>query len=217
MATNPNAASYMSGRRKYQRPQAMLWSENSGTLANGVYVPNGYEVGSTTGSETDESAFNQFLILSDDNRQPIDFKPTRIEKRERMINGRMRSYHIADKLTISTSWSMLPSRSFALAPEFNPSNGKPLVKEKNSLEYTSDGGAGGVELLDWYENHQGSFWVYLAYDKYSNFGKDDEDYGHLGQYNQLVEMFFSDFSYSVQKRGGSNHDFWNISVTLEEA
>ncbi len=217
MATNPNAAAYMSGRRKYQRPQAMLWSENSGTLVNGVYVPNGYEVGSTTGSETDESAFNQFLILSDDNRQPIDFKPTRIEKRERMINGRMRSYHIADKLTISTSWSMLPSRSFALAPEFNPSNGKPLVKEKNSLEYTSDGGAGGVELLDWYKNHQGSFWVYLAYDKYSNFGKDDADYGHLGQYNQLVEMFFSDFSYSVQKRGGSNHDFWNISVTLEEA
>jgi len=217
MATNPNAAAYMSGRRKYQRPQAMLWSENSGTLVNGVYVPNGYEVGSTTGSETDESTFNQFLILSDDNRQPIDFKPTRIEKRERMINGRMRSYHVADKLTISTSWSMLPSRSFALAPEFNPSNGKPLVKEKNSLEYTSDGGAGGVELLDWYENHQGSFWVYLAYDKYSNFGKDDADYGHLGQYNQLVEMFFSDFSYSVQKRGGSNHDFWNISVTLEEA
>lgn len=217
MATNPTAAAYMSGRRKYQRPQAMLWSENSGTLVNGVYVPNGYEVGSATGSETDESAFNQFLILSDDNRQPIDFKPTRIEKRERMINGRMRSYHIADKLTISTSWSMLPSRSFALAPEFNPSNGKPLVKEKNSLEYTSDGGAGGVELLDWYENHQGSFWVYLAYDKYSNFGKDDTDYGHLGQYNQLVEMFFSDFSYSVQKRGGSNHDFWNISVTLEEA
>jgi hypothetical protein len=217
MATNPNAAAYMSGRKKYQRPQAMLWSENSGTLVNGIYLPNGYEVGSTTGSETDESTFNQFLILSDDNRQPIDFKPTRIEKRERMINGRMRSYHVADKLTISTSWSMLPSRSFALAPEFNSSNGKPLVKEKNSLEYTSDGGAGGVELLDWYENHQGSFWVYLAYDKYSNFGKDDTDYGHLGQYNQLVEMFFSDFSYSVQKRGGSNHDFWNISVTLEEA
>jgi hypothetical protein len=217
MATNPNAVAYMAGRKKYQRPQAMLWSENSGTLVNGLYVPNGYEVGSSTGSETDQSTFNQFLILSDDNRAPIDFKPTRIEKRERMINGRMRSYHIADKLTISTSWSMLPSRSFSLAPEFNPSNGKPLLREKNSLEYTSDGGAGGVEILDWYENHQGSFWVYLAYDKYSNFGKDDANYGHLGQYNQLVEMFFSDFSYSVEKRGGFNHDFWNISVTLEEA
>ena len=213
MATNPNAAAYMSGRKKYQRPQAMLWSENSGTLVNGIYVPNGYEVGSTTGTETDESTFNQFLILSDDNRAAIDFKPTRIEKRERMINGRMRSYHIADKLTISTSWSMLPSRSFALAPDFNSSTGK---SPNTSLDYTSDGGAGGVELLDWYENHQGSFWVYLAYDKYSNFGKDNSSYGHLGQYNQLVEMFFSDFSYSVQKRGGSTHDFWNISVTLEE-
>jgi hypothetical protein len=217
MATNPNASSYIDGRRKYQRPQAMLWSENSGTLSNGLYVPNGYEIGSTTGSETDTSTYNQFLILSDDNRQPIDFKPTRIEKRERMINGRMRSYHVADKLTISTSWNMLSSRSFALSPEFNPSTGNPLVNEKNSLEYTSDNGAGGVEMLDWYNNHQGSFWVYLAYDKYSNFGKDDSAYGHLGQYNQLVEMFFSDFSYSVQKRGGSNYDFWNISLTLEEA
>ena len=213
MATVP----YMSGRRKYQRPQAMLWSENSGTLTNGLYVPNGLEINSDPGSETDPNMLNQFLILSDDNRQPIDFKPTRIEKRERMINGRMRSYHIADKLTISTSWNMLPSRSYYANPAYNQSTGKSEYTGDNSLEYTTDGGAGGVELLDWYENHKGSFWVFLAYDKYSNFGKDDLAYGHLQQYNQLLEMFISDFSYSVNKRGGSNHDFWDISVTLEEA
>jgi hypothetical protein len=38
----------------------------------------------------------------------------------------------------------------------------------------------------------------------------------LGQYNQVVEVFFSDFNYSVVKRGGSNYDFWDVSVTLEE-
>jgi hypothetical protein len=205
------SANYMLGRKRYARPQGMLWADNSGTLVDGLYVPNGYEINSNTGSEIDESTFNQFLILSDDNRAPLSFTPTRIEKRERMINGRMRSTHIADKLTLSTSWSMLPSRSHYVNPDFN-SLGKSSI-----TEYTSDGGAGGVEMLDWYENHQGSFWVYLSYDKYANFGKDDNAYGHLGQYSQIIEMFFSDFSYSVEKRGGTNHDLWNISVTLEEA
>ena len=39
---------YMTRRRKYLvgggRPQAMLWSDNVGTLDNGVYVPNGYAI-----------------------------------------------------------------------------------------------------------------------------------------------------------------------------
>ncbi len=207
---------YMAGRKRYQRPQAMLWADNSGTLIDGVYVPNGLEVNADPGSETDESMLNQFIVLSDDNRQPIDFKPTRIEKRERMINGRMRSYHIADKLTLTTSWQMLPSRSHYVNPNYNQATGLSPYAKDNSLEYTSDGGAGGVEILDWYENHKGPFWVYLAYDKYSVFGKDDVAYAHLPQYNQLIEMFISDFSYTVTKRGGSNFDFWDISVTLEE-
>jgi hypothetical protein len=220
----------MSGRKKYQRPQAMLWADNSGTLVSAptptdpnykIYVPNGLEIGQDPGSETDQSVYDQFLILSDDNRAPIDFSPTRIETRERMINGRMRSYHVADKLVLSTSWEMLPSRSFFTVPDFNPTTGiSPQtgfgLPSGPDLQYTTDGGAGGVELLDWYENHQGPFWVYLAYDKYSNFGKDSAAYGHLAQYNQLIQMYFSDFSYNVVKRGGSNFDFWNINVTLEE-
>ena len=140
----------------------------------------------------------------------------RIEQRQRTINGRMRSYHIADKLTLTTSWNMLPSRSYYTDPEFNATTGKSPYAGIANQEYTTDGGAGGVELLDWYENHQGPFWVYLAYDKYSNFGKDSSAYAHLPQYNQLLQMYFSDFNYSVVKRGNSNFDFWNISVTLEE-
>lgn len=206
-------STYINGRRKNARPQGMLWANNPGNLSNGVYVPDGFEVGATT-SETDPNLLDQFIILSDDNRGPIDFSIDRIERRERMINGRMRSYHIADKLSITTSWQMLPSRSFSALPDFD-SNGIANY-ENNKQEHTSDGGAGGAELLEWYESHQGSFWVYLAYDKYTNFGKEDADYQNLNIYNHVVEMFFSDFTYSVQKRGGSNFDFWNISVTLEE-
>lgn len=218
-------SAYMAGRKKYSRPQGMLWADNPGTIINGSYVPLGNEA-------LVENLFpnepGTFIILSDDNRQPIEFTQERIEKRERMINGRMRSYHIADKLKINVSWDMLPSRSFTAAPEFGL-DGKPttLVSENGikpfgspnykDQQYTTDGGAGGVEILEWYDNNPGSFWVYLSYDKYTNFTPNDETpYDNLAKYSQIVEMYFADFNYSVQKRGGSNYDFWNISVSLEE-
>jgi hypothetical protein len=205
---------YLTGRRRYQRPQALLWSENPGTLVNGVYLPTGYELQGNYDESTDIDLVNQFLILSDHNRGELNFTPTRIEQRQRTINGRMRSYHIADKLTMSVSWNNLPSRGYYQNAGFDEEG---LSAYKNTTgEFTSDGGAGGVELLDWYENHTGPFWMFLAYDKYSNFGKDNAAYGHLAQYNQIMQVYIADFSYSVVKRGGSNHDLWNISVTLEE-
>jgi hypothetical protein len=178
-------------------------------------VPNGFEVGQNPEEATEQDLLDEFIVLSDDNRDPIDFQPFRIERRERMINGRMRSYHIADKLNISTSWTMLPSRSHASFPGFDSETADPL--SGSGEQYTSDGGAGGVEILEWYNSHQDAFWVYLAYDNYASFAKEDEErYSRLNQYNQIIQMYISDFSYSVQKRGGSNYDFWNISVTLEE-
>jgi hypothetical protein len=207
-------AAYLTGRRRYQRPQAILWSENPGTLVDGIYLPTGYEVGADTGDETDESLFNQFMILSDHNRSEMQFNPQRIEQRQRTINGRMRSYHIADKLGMSVSWSMIPSRSYSSVADFSSSGISPSKNQTG--EFTVDGGAGGVQLLDWYENHQGPFWMFLAYDKYSNFGNDNAAFGHLQQYNQIMQVYITDFSYSVSKRGGSNFDFWNITVTLEE-
>lgn len=205
---------YMQGRKKYGRPQAMLWADNPGTYQNGFYIPNGSEIGSedySLGNNTES-----FIILSDDNRQAIDFKSERIEQRKRMVNGRMRSYHVADKLTFSTGWDMIPSRSNPTAPMFDSATGKTTFNR--SQQYTTDGGAGGVQIKDWYDNNPGSFWLYLAYDNYTNFSElnDATPYDNLGKYSQVVEVFFSDFSYTVEKRGGSNFDFWNISVSLEE-
>ena len=222
-------AEYLAGRKKYSRPQGMLWADNSGTLSTNeatgksYYVPTGNEINAASGS-------GDFLILSDDNRSPIEFSQQRIENRRRTVNGRMRSYHIADKLQISISWDMLPSRSFSNDPNFNintgvaSSSGYTGIKKSvpdtagNYLyQYTTDGGAGGAEILDWYENNKGSFWVYLSYDKYPNFESRADKYAHLAEYSQVVEMYIADFNYSVQKRGATNFDFWNISVTLEEA
>jgi hypothetical protein len=212
---------YMSGRKKYSRPQAMLWSNNSGTTVEDeetgeiFYFPLGNEIGSSAYSPEDA---NEFLILSDHNRGEIGFSNNRIESRERMVNGRMRSYHVADKLSVSTSWDMLPSRAYHLYPEFN-SNGISDYNRINNEEFTVDGGAGGADMLEWYERYTGSFWLFLSYDKRTNF-RDLEDvdaeYGNLNKYSQVIEVFFNQFSYDLTKRGASNFDFWNVSLELEE-
>lgn len=201
---------YMQSRKKYNRPSGMLWSENSGTLINGLYIPYGLEIGANAGDITDPEVIDQFLILTDDNRSPLSFSDERIEKRERMINGRMRSYHTADKMKLDTSWSMIPSRSHADIPGFAQATGL-----SSHTSYTTDGGAGGADMLEWYDGHKGSFWVFLAYDRKGIFKGTETPYDHLSQYNQIVEMFISSFTYSVEKRG-ANFDYWNVSLTLEE-
>jgi hypothetical protein len=283
-----------------QRPQGLIFTESYTYDSTNLYLPVGDEINSDGQNQS-------FLIVSDDNRSPIDISKSRIEKRERMINGRMRSYHIADKIEISTSWSLLPSRSFSNDPNFssgilynvtsvqstddgtkiefasanhdlplgssveffdlsgideyqkitdvtqntfkisgtsvpllgdNPrvriklgyprgivsgisQNPLPAMEIKpygsqffKDQQYTTDGGAGGNDLLTWYENHPGSFYVLLAYDKYEDLT--ENKYSKMNRYNQAVEVYFGDFSYSVEKRGQSNHDFWTISLSLEE-
>jgi hypothetical protein len=205
---NPTATStYISGRKKYSRPQAMLWANDSGTISSGVRFPSGKEK-------------EDFIICSDHNRKEIQISQQRIETRQRMINGTMRSYHVADKINLSVSWDMLPSRSFSRNVLFNSSGSS--ILSTGDTSYTVDGGAGGVELLDWYENHSGPFYVYLGYDKFNSPSTQvanqvtDASFNYLGIYNDVRHMYFSSFSYTIQKRGSTNHDFWSISVSLEE-
>lgn len=206
--SNPTATpDYISGRKRYARPQAMIWSDNSGTISEGVRLPIGNEK-------------EDFIILSDHNRGEISIAKQRVETRQRMINATMRSYHVADKITVSCSWNRIPSRSYSRNVNFN-SAGQPTLS--GATEYTVDGGAGGVELLDWYENHSGPFYVFLGYDKYNNDSfkvagsVTDESFNYLSIYNDVRLMYFSNFDYSIEKRGGTNFDFWNINVSLEEA
>ncbi len=43
------------------------------------------------------------------NRSSLNLSPERIENNIRMVNGTARKNYVADKYTISTSWSMVPS------------------------------------------------------------------------------------------------------------
>lgn len=47
--------------------------------------------------------------LTDHNRQPIEVTPELIETQNRMANGSLRKYVVAQKNTISTSWDFLPT------------------------------------------------------------------------------------------------------------
>jgi hypothetical protein len=202
-------STYMNNRKKWGRPQALLFSDNPGTLESGFYIPTGDE-------------FEDFIILSDHNRSGISISNQRIENRQRMVNGTMRSYHIADKLNISTSWQRLPSRSFSSDPFFDEGKfeqEKVFLNNKflgfNPEEHTADGGAGGADILEWYQNHPGPFWLFLSYDK---FGEDN-----LNRYTQVLHVYFSSFDYDVEKRGQSwgsgtamGYDMWNLVISLEE-
>jgi len=207
----------MSGRKSYlpsaTRPQAIIFSDNEGTLDSGMYIPNGNE-------------WEDFIILTDGNRGEINMSQQRIESRQRMINGNMRSYWIADKINLSTSWNRIPSRAYSQSVDFNENTGQIIENPSTYSMYTVDGGAGGVDIVNWYENHPGPFWVFLAYDKFRVNGV--ENFNRLGGYNQVLKMYFSAFDYNIEKRGGTNQgnmwnnnktvgfDFWNINLSLEE-
>jgi hypothetical protein len=191
------SSSYLSGRKKWDRPQAVIFSSNSNGILNGVP-----QISGTEGED--------FIILSDHNRSDISFNTNRLENKKRMVNGHMRSYHIADKMEISFSYNLLPSRSFSGSQSFTAS-GQYI---DDLIEYTADGGAGGAELLEWYSNNPGSFYMFLSYDKPQSFTVGI--YNSLDKYSDVLEVFTSDFSYNVVKRGGTNHDLWDISISLEE-
>lgn len=196
MATN----AYLQGRKKWGRPQAIIWANNSGLLDK--------DAGTLT---IDGVEGEDFIILSDHNRSELSFSKQRIENRKRLINAHMRSYHIADKTNVSWSWDMLPSRAFDNEPNFNSETGKP---QSGLVQYTADGGAGGADVVKWYENNPGSFYMFVSYDRLDKF--ENSPYLHLSQYSEIYEVFFSSFDYDVIKRGQGTHDFWNISVSLEE-
>jgi hypothetical protein len=200
---------YIDNRKRWKRPQAMLWSNNPGEVVkSGSYSGATYPLGQ-------EGV--DFIVISDHSRAPISVDFQRIENRMRMVNGNMRSYHTADKLAINTSWSLLPSRSYhnkttyAMDGSRTPAGG---------CEYTADGGAGGVDMMTWYRNTTGPMWVFLSYDNFENYV--DENGTPSGNEMEMInyfpdryQMFFSAFNYSIEKRG--IYDMWNISVSLEEA
>ena len=116
--------------------------------------------------------------ITDHNRAQLSIDVERIEKKQRMSNGTLRKYIVADKRTFSTSWSMLPKLT----------------------AQTVDGFWGAEDIENFYNTITGYFTLELT----------DAD-GESTDYT----VMFSDFSKNIVKRGSV--DFWEVSITLEEA
>lgn len=134
------------------------------------------------------------LSLSEHNRAPITMSYTRIEKTQRMSNGTLRKFHIADKRRINVSWSSLPS--FAT--------------------FTVDGGYGALELKAFYEGSAAKGANALS-------GRNTFDVTiKTGATTETIEMSFTSFSCDMIKRnihnvpGDTPQEFWSVSLSLEE-
>lgn len=126
--------------------------------------------------------------LSEHNRQPVTISINRIEKAQRMSNGIMRKFFIADKKTINMSWTMLPSYS----------------------TYTVDGGWGARNIKEFYEGAIGkaSFPVTVKYGSTSN----AENLTMM-----FTSCSFEIIRRNARMDTvNAPQELWNVSITMEE-
>jgi hypothetical protein len=174
--------------RAYSKPSLIIFSTSNPVAQLTSGVPNGlWDFGS-----------GQVLYLTDDNRSSLSVVPQRLESKRRMIDGTMRSVHIADKMTFSTSWESLPSRK---------TRPTPAVSDGLSNKITSDGFGAGQDIKAWYEANFSDFWMLLVYDA----SVTGNSVTNVEKYN----VFFDDFDFSIVKRGQHN-DSWDVSISLVE-
>jgi hypothetical protein len=126
--------------------------------------------------------------LSEHNRAPISISTNRIEQTNRMSNGSLRKYFVADKLNISVSWSQLPSRASA----------------------TVDTKYGALDIKDFYDSAtgQGSFTVTV---KHANNTTLYEKTMIFTSCN--FEMVRRNAKVTPNS---TPQELWNVSITLEE-
>jgi hypothetical protein len=145
-------------------------------------------VGSILYLDTSSTDTPTWVKLSEHNRSPVSLDTQRIERSQRMANGSLRKIFIADKKSISTSWSMLPSYS----------------------TMTVDSGYGAVDLKSFYHGKgTGSFKVKISYNGVS--GRDEIITA------VFTSCSFSVVKRNVKSNMADvAQEFWDVSISLEE-
>ena len=126
--------------------------------------------------------------ITEHNRSPITVSSNRIQKIDRMSNGTLRKFFIADKKSFSVSWTMVPSYRTE----------------------TADGQWGAEDLREFYKSSlgQGTFKVRFR------FSKDGSTTATYEPDSNGYTVIFSECSFSLNKRG--INAFWDVSLSLEE-
>jgi hypothetical protein len=132
--------------------------------------------------------------ITEHNRQPLSITKNRIQKVQRMANGTLRKFFVAEKREFSVSWTMLPTFS----------------------NMTVDGGYAKDEIESFYETSkgQGTFKIKIVYGK--------EQTSPYAERSEIVTVSLSSCSFELLKRNvkarGSDpaQEFWNASLSMEE-
>ena len=124
--------------------------------------------------------------ITEHNRSEFAVDSMRIEQSQRMSNGTLRKFHIADKKRFGLSWSMLPTYR----------------------TLTVDGYWGAEDLRTFYASDEGKGTFRIRV----NFAKDGTNQSSSGYEEYTVS--FTDCSFAVVKRGIQAH--WNVSMMMEE-
>jgi len=133
-----------------------------------------------------------FRRVTEHNRAPLSLNVERIESGQRMSNGTLRKYFIADKLNISASWEMLPS----------------------FRNETVDGGWGAEDIKNFYESAagRGSFRIKLNPTVFDP-SLITADAGTLAD-DYTYTVMFTSCDFTVVKRG--LQPFWSVNISLEQ-
>lgn len=134
----------------------------------------------------------KFRRVTEHNRQPLSINIQRIEQSSRMANGTTRKYFIADKLSVSLSWEMVPS----------------------FRNETVDGAWGAEDLKAFYESAagRGAFRIKLNPTVFSPDLVEQSDGALSDDYTYTV--MFTSCDFTVMKRGLQT--FWSVNITLEQ-
>jgi hypothetical protein len=146
-------------------------------------------VGSALYIDTSANDTPVWVKLSEHNRAPISIDTTRIEKTQRMTGGTLRKIWIADKKTISTSWSMLPTND----------------------AMTVDGGYGAGSIRSFYYGDKGknTFKVKISYNGVS--ARDEI------MLMSFTGCSFTVVKRNVKEKSSDvAQEFWDVSISLEE-
>lgn len=148
-------------------------------------------VANTNGLAFENAGSLGFRRITEHNRSPLSINTERIESSQRMANGTLRKYFIADKLNLNASWEMIPS----------------------FRNETVDGGWGAEDIKNFYESSagRGSFRVKVNPTVFSpslveGTAALSDDYTYT--------MVFSSCDFTILKRG--LQPFWSVNISLEQ-
>jgi hypothetical protein len=177
-------------------PFAIDPANNSFDYKGTAVVAPGNKYDATTATRNGLAVGNKtnlrFRRVTEQNRAPLSLNVERIESGQRMSNGTLRKYFIADKLNLSVSWEMVPS----------------------FRNETVDGGWGAEDLKAFYESAagRGAFRIKLNPTVFDKDLIEQSDGALADDYTYTVMFTACDFT--VVKRG--LQPFWSVNISLEQ-